>query len=432
MITNLDNNFFKVNFRDNYFWKVFCLILIIITFIVILFGPKDDVYYKQFVEYGHTGFRPLGSLLILYLLSLFFETSVPFIAVFINGIFFSFIFSCICTISKNCNSNSFLTYLIFSIFLSPLFHEVFVIRETLFYAFLTMLLVINFNNWETKSVFFGLILGLLYITRPTGIVAIIAFILVSLFILFLKENKKVYLKYFLNTIFWFLLVVGISIGIFYFKFGVLIISSSCSSALNLFIGLSATESMAYIFTDMGEYVNQYEHLHPNRATICQDIGYYSNLLKEVASNVSLFDFIKSVVVKMILFFFSYLPIGTAEISLLDNNQINVDNFQYNTFRILISLVSIIPSSFILVIFFYRYSNNLLNRNDFFLFLYCLGHGAVYSITWPEARYRFPIDPILVVYLLSSLNKDSFETTNIIKLLNKYMNKIINNLIKSNK
>ena len=88
MITNLDNNFFKVNFRDNYFWKVFCLILIIITFIVILFGPKDDVYYKQFVEYGHTGFRPLGSLLILYLLSLFFETSVPFIAVFINGIFF--------------------------------------------------------------------------------------------------------------------------------------------------------------------------------------------------------------------------------------------------------------------------------------------------------------------------------------------------------
>lgn len=412
MNINLDNNYLEVNFNKN-FWRIFFYTLIFSSILVFIFGSRADVYMVG-LEEGYTGFRPIGYPIILKLLSLFmnYET-VKYAAIFINGIFFSFILSILIIISKNFNSQNSLSYLILIIFLSPLFYEVFVIRETLLYTFLTLLVVVNFSKWHKNSTLYGVALGLLYIVRPTGIVAILAFILAVLIFFNYQRNKIYFLKKFLNTILWFLIIAGTSIFIIYLKFNVLVFSPSCTSELNLFIGLSATNSMAYIFTDMGEY------LDPNRITICQDIKIYKSMLRGLFESIPSLKLLKSFIIKFFLYFFSYLPLGSAEILILDNNQIQIKNFQYNIFRVLASIASFIPSIFVLIVLVIRFSKKLLSKIDFFLLFYVLGHGAIYAFTWPEARYRLPIDPILLMYLFFPLNKNTYDIKNIIILIYDY-------------
>lgn len=412
MNIKLDNNYLEINFNKN-FWRIFFYTLIFSSILVFIFGSRADVYMVG-LEEGYTGFRPIGYPIILKLLSLFmnYET-VKYAAIFINGIFFSFILSILIIISKNFNSQNSLSYLILIIFLSPLFYEVFVIRETLLYTFLTLLIVVNFSKWHKNSTLYGVVLGLLYIVRPTGIVAILAFILAVLIFFNYQRNKIYFLKKFLNTISWFLIIAGTSIFIIYFKFNVLVFSPSCTSELNLFIGLSATNSMAYIFTDMGEY------LDPNRITICQDIKIYKSMLRGLFESIPSLELFKSFIIKFFLYFFSYLPLGSAEILILENNQIQIKNFQYNIFRVLASIASFIPSIFVLIVLVIRFSKKLLSKIDFFLLFYVLGHGAIYAFTWPEARYRLPIDPILLMYLFFPLNKNTDDIKNIIILIYHY-------------
>ena len=423
MNINTKYNILNINYTSKHFFNHFFTSLLIISFLVFFLGTRADIYMAG-VQVGYHGFRPIGYPAILYLLSQFLDyENIKYAAVLINGIFFSFIFSCLTIISKNFNSNNYLSYLIFFVFLCPLFYEVFVIRETLFYAALTLLIVTNFSKWEDNSTLYGIALGLLYIIRPTGIVAFLAFILVTTIFFYKKTNKIFFLKKFLNTCFWFFIIAGIAIGIIYYKFGVLIFSPSCTSKLNLFIGLTATDSKAFIFTDMGEYLN------PNRVTVCQDIEYYNNKLKDLLRNISTLELFKGFIIKFVLYYFSYLPLGSADIFILDNNQIQIDNFQYSIFRILVSIASIIPSILALIVLGIRFSRKLLNDLDFFLIFYVLGHGAIYAITWPEARYRFPIDPLLLIYLFLPINKNSQDVKTIVTLIYNnlkkkfYLNKI---------
>ena len=417
-----NQNIFYISLRDKYFLKIFFITLIFISILIILFGPRNHGYMKVLYEYN--GFRPIGYPLILQSLSLFFQyETIRYLAIFINGIFFSFIFSSICTISKNCYSNSYLCILIFFFLLCPLFYEVFTIRETLMYSFFTFLIVINYNTWEDKSFYYGLLLGFLFIIRPTGIIGILSFLFISSFVLILKKERKEMLKKILNTFFWFFIIFGISVGIIYFNFGILITSSSCTGSLNIFKGLVSIDSMAYIFADL-DGIDKY--LKYSRSSICNDINYFKNLSSSIFTNISTFEFIKSFFIKFILFFFSYLPLGTADLTLLNYQTIQVSNFEYSVFRILVSVVGMSLSLLVIIIFVIRIFRNLVNQFDYFLFFYCVGHAIIYSITWPEARFKFPIDPILIIYLLSSLENKKFNSKNILNLTNKYFKSFLFN------
>lgn len=420
---NLKNLFLKISLKEQYFVKIFLINLILVTFFIILFGPRNHGYMAS-LEGQYNGFRPIGYPLILHTLSLFLNYElIRYSAIFINGIFFSFIFSSICVISKNCNSNSYLNHLIFFFFLCPLFYEIFAIRETLLYAFLTILILINFYKWEKRSTFYGLILGLLFITRPSGLVGIFSFILISSYILLLKKNKTHYLKCFLNTFFWFLIIAIISIGIIYLKFNVLVFSSSCTSGLNIFKGLSSIKSMAYIFSDL-DGIDKY--LNYTQPSICNKIDYFKDLNKNLIADITIFEFIKSFIIKINFFFFSYLPVGSADLTLIDKSYIQVNNFNFSIFRIIVSFIGMILSILALIILIIRYSKKILNTHDYFIVFYCLGHAVIYSIAWPEARFRFPIDPILLIYLLFPFNDKNTEFINIFILLNRFIKKIFKN------
>ena len=100
--------------------------------------------------------------------------------------------------------------------------------------------------------------------------------------------------------------------------------------------------------------------------------------------------------------------------------IQIKNYQYNIFRVLVSIASSIPSIFVLTVLFIRFFKKLLSDIDFFLLFYVLGHGAIYAFTWPEARYRLPIDPILLIYLFFPLNKNTGDIKNIVILNYNYL------------
>lgn len=422
----LNKLFLKINLKNPHFAKIFFINLILVFFFIIFFGPRNHGYMSS-LEGGYNGFRPIGYPLILQTLSLFLNYElIRYAAIFINGIFFSFIYSSICVISKNCNSNSNLNNLIFFFFLCPLFYEIFAIRETLLYAFLTILIIINFYKWQRISTLYGLILGLLFITRPTGLIGIFSFILLSSYILLLKKNKIDYLKYILNTFFWFLIIAIISISIIYVNFNVLVFSSSCTNELNIFKGLSSIRSMAYIFSDL-DSIDQY--LNYSQSSICDKINYFKNLNKILFADISIFEFIKNFIIKINLFFFSYLPIGNADLTLIDNGHIQVRNFHYSVFRIIVSLIGMILSILALIILIIRYSKKILKQYDYFIFFYCLGHAVIYSIGWPEARFRFPIDPILLIYLFFPFNNKNTKFTNIFILFNRFIKKNLFRFIK---
>ena len=76
----------------------------------------------------------------------------------------------------------------------------------------------------------------------------------------------------------------------------------------------------------------------------------------------------------------------------------------------------------LIVLGIRFSRKLLSDLDFFLIFYVLGHGAIYAITWPEARYRFPIDPLLLIYLLFPLNKNFQDVKTIVTLIHNNLKK----------
>ena len=146
MNINTKDNILNINYTSKYFFYHFFSSLLIISFLVLFLGTRADIYMAG-VQAGYHGFRPIGYPAILYLLSQFLDyENIKYAAVLINGIFFSFIFSCLTIVSKNFNSNNILSYLIFFVFLCPLFYEVFVVRETLFYAALTLLIVTNFSK----------------------------------------------------------------------------------------------------------------------------------------------------------------------------------------------------------------------------------------------------------------------------------------------
>ena len=61
----------------------------------------------------------------------------------------------------------------------------------------------------------------------------------------------------------------------------------------------------------------------------------------------------------------------------------------------------------------------------FLIFICLGHFSIYSITFPEARFRFPIDVVLIIYLLFPVDKND-NLKNIFLFIKILINKKIKN------
>lgn len=426
---NYDNNnqhFFNLNFKDKTFWKIFFLVNLIILFLVIYYGPRGYMYMPT-IEYfsisapSNIGYRPIGYPLILYTLSLFFKSELlVYLAIYLNGIFFSFIYSTICLIAKKNNSGNFINYSIFFIFLCPLFYEVFVIRETLFYAFLLFVIILNFERWKNINFLYGFLLGLLYITRPTGIVGILSFSAITFFLMIFKKEKN--FKYFNRVFIAFLITIIPWITILYFKYNHFLPTGSCTGYLNIFKGLSSIKSNAYFFADV-DGIDKF--LGPRSNLGCANINYYKNLTLELINNYSFFDLIKSFIYKFLLIFFSYPPIGTADLVLSDNFEIIVKNFKVSIFRVFVSIVGMTLGSLFLFVMIKRFYLRIYTKIDFFLIFICLGHLTIYSITFPEARFRFPIDVFLIIYLLFPIDKND-NLKNIFLFIKILINKKIKN------
>lgn len=271
--------------------------------------------------------------------------------------------------------------------------EVMTLRETILYTAIevSFFAVLTFFSFRGSEACLGILAGLAQLTRPTGFLLLVA----ALIGLKWKKgrtdfNIPVMLLTFLMTVFpWQLRLYHIT--------GDIVVASSTSSGLNLWKGNNPYFGLFFPYVEMDRY----------EPFIVEKMGGadLTNHETDAALRRSAISYMEahpgrsalSAAAKAVAFLSPLpIPLGTADLVEKDKKP-SVESFKPRSGWLLLSIQGIIIYAGVLL--FFAMPRTHLPSEELFLktlFVLFLLSTMLYSLTFPETRFRLPLDPLLIV------------------------------------
>lgn len=283
------------------------------------------------------------------------------------------------------------------------FREPYALRETELYTILLCLSIFLFAHFRKSAlgiILLGMVCGALFLTRPTGFVAPLA---ISMSLLLSARRWEIARCFRMVC----LLVIAFTATVSVWMLPLNMISASpqfapsCTSGLNLFKGNHGSFRDLYLYVDVDR--GTVNVARAESESLCD----YDARLREIALNDiqsrTFPNILSEASKKFFLFFSGALPIGNGIVVFESGENVIVDleiseiHILYGSVIFLISMTSIGAG-----IFFVCRVDDERRGVVMATLLVILGHAGTYAMSWPEARFKIPLDPLIVFCLITAI------------------------------
>lgn len=286
------------------------------------------------------------------------------------------------------------------------FAEPYSLRETHLYTLLILLsfyFFLSIENNNKYSFLVGFFIGLASLTRPNGFILLIIIIFIYLTYF---QNFKIIDK--IKIIFYLFIGYIFTISIWLIPVSIFtsnqFLTSSCSTGYNMFFSYHQSFDNLYLYADIdaGIVASGIIEFIRDKKLYCD----HGNHLRDLALK-SLFDrdilfILKNFFTKFVVYFMGSAPFGYSDVIFSDGNNI-VKNFKFNYNNLIYSFICLFFVSHVFYFFFISFFKRDKETSYLNFCVYIiLGHAFIYSATWPEMRFKFPIDPFIIIVFIKSM------------------------------
>jgi hypothetical protein len=283
-------------------------------------------------------------------------------------------------------------------------------RETALFLFLSTLIpLIPLTPWKrsVQAVLLGLVVGLAHLTRPTGLLFVPLFFLIPLFplqqkfslsSLLQKENLYRALLFGTLSLVVFALVILPWQHHLYHLTGKITLSSSTTKGLNLYKGNNPHFDELFPKIEIDDY-EDYLKATPAFKDLTEthvDTQLEERGWKYIQEHPG--ETLRRMTERLLLFLSPFpLPLASATVSQGSSGELQISKVQYRNTTLLLSYI-LSSTAILLGVFLYGVSlwrRRTCSREELqFLVIVVIFGGlltAVHTLTFPESRFRFPLD-----------------------------------------